>query len=353
MAVTARAYSYFLNFIKPAGTSRGVLLQKESHFILLSDGEKSGIGECGLLRGLSYDDRPNYVSKLNEFCDLVNSGTAISDLDLNDWPSINFGFEIAGKSLKAENPFLLFDNDFSRGTAGIPINGLIWMGSADQMKAEVAAKLNAGFSCLKLKVGALDFDSELAILKEIRAAFSKDTLEIRVDANGAFSKEEATFKLNELAKFDIHSIEQPIKAGQWEEMRKLCSKNILPIALDEELIGLQNTNEVLDFIAPQYAIFKPSFLGGWEATQQWILACENRQIGWWITSALESSIGLNAIAQFTAIHKNIIPQGLGTGALYDNNFDSPLEVKSGFLNFRSTFSWELSDVLRNFEKTAF
>jgi L-alanine-DL-glutamate epimerase-like enolase superfamily enzyme len=279
------------------------------------------------------------VSQLQHFCHLVNNGKAISELELDDWPSIKFGFEIAVRSLNSDNPFLLFDNQFSRSEAGIPINGLIWMGSAEQMKEEVSKKLNDGFQCLKLKVGAIDFESELEIIKQIRKVFSKDTLEIRVDANGAFLAADAQSKLVHLAKLDIHSIEQPIKAGNWSAMQRLCAQEILPIALDEELIGLKNTNEVLDYIKPQYAIFKPSFLGGWQSTQNWINACNVRNIGWWITSALESNIGLNAIAQFTANQDIQIPQGLGTGALYHNNFDSPLVVQSGYLYYQKTMPW--------------
>lgn len=344
MAVIASSYPYFLDFIKPAGTSRGIMLDKESHFIVLKDQGKIGIGECGLLRGLSIDDRPNYVSQLQHFCRLVNNGKAISELELDDWPSIKFGFEIAERSLNSDNPFLLFDNQFSRSEAGIPINGLIWMGSAEQMKEEVSKKLNDGFQCLKLKVGAIDFESELEIIKQIRKVFSRETLEIRVDANGAFQATDANNILQKLAKFDIHSIEQPIKAGNWSEMQRLCALEILPIALDEELIGLKDTDEVLNYIRPQYAIFKPSFLGGWQSTQNWINACENRNIGWWITSALESSVGLNAIAQFTANQNVKIPQGLGTGALYNNNFDSPLKVQTGYLYYQNTISWHSPDI---------
>ena len=240
-----------------------------------------------------------------------------------------------------------YDNYFTQGNP-IPINGLIWMGKVDFMRQQIIAKLENGFTCLKLKIGAIDFATELELLASIRQEFSADEIEIRVDANGAFTPETALEKLQRLAEYDLHSIEQPIKQGQWEQMALLCEHSPIPIALDEELIGINQTKEkqeLLDVIRPQYIILKPSLVGGFRASQEWIAEAEKRNLPWWITSALESNIGLNAIAQFTANTNNNLPQGLGTGQLYTNNIPSPLEVEAGQIYYRHDLTWDFSPLI--------
>jgi o-succinylbenzoate synthase len=323
--------SFTLHFKQPAGTSRGTLLEKQSWIIKLEQDERIGIGECGILKGLSADDRPGYEAKLSEVC--AKPDYFVENLDrLAEWPSIQAGLEMAAMDLRAKQPFILFENSFSTGEAGIPINGLIWMGDRDFMKDQIRTKLKAGFDCLKMKIGAIDFNTELDILKSIRQVAGSEDLVLRVDANGAFSPEQAMSKLDKLSRFDIHSIEQPIKQGQWSEMAALCKESPLPIALDEELIGVIDyalRADLLDSIKPPFIILKPSFIGGFRGSDHWIELAENRGIGWWATSALESNIGLNAISQWTASKGVKMHQGLGTGQLYTNNFDSPLEVEAG------------------------
>lgn len=333
---------YILNFKMPGGTSRGVLNEKETWFIVLDDDGKKGIGECGLLRGLSIDDVPEYENKLAWVCQNIHLGFEELFSGLQDFPSIQFGLEQAFKSLGSKNSFELFPSHFL--TKGIPIsiNGLIWMGDENFMLDQLHQKLEAGFKCIKMKIGAIDFDKELAILNSIRSRFSPEEIELRVDANGAFSKNEALDKLNRLSEFDLHSIEQPIKQGQWEAMGNLCASSPLPIALDEELIGIFDVTkkeELLQTVRPQYIILKPSLLGGFKKSQEWIDLADRYRIGWWVTSALESNIGLNAIAQWTFQLSTTMPQGLGTGSLYTNNFESPLEVKHGSLYYTTKSNW--------------
>ena len=216
------------------------------------------------------------------------------------------------------------------------------MGSQDFMLEQIMEKMNAGFTCIKLKIGAIDFEKELELLRFIRAHFTASQMEIRVDANGAFAYMEALSKLSQLAEFELHSIEQPIKNGQPDKMAKLCLETPLPIALDEELIGCVNIEDkanLLDRIAPQFIILKPSFVGGFAGTQEWIDLAQERGIGWWITSALESNVGLNAIAQWTHTLNPDMPQGLGTGALYTNNIDAPLVVENGALWYDPKKGW--------------
>jgi L-alanine-DL-glutamate epimerase-like enolase superfamily enzyme len=219
------------------------------------------------------------------------------------------------------------------------------MGEKQFMFDQIKSKLEEGWNCIKLKIGAIDFEAELELLKYIRSQFSKSDIELRVDANGAFSPDNALEKLHRLAEMDLHSIEQPIKQHQWNEMAELCEKTPLPIALDEELIGIFDFAEkrkVMETIQPQYLIFKPSFIGGFKGTQEWIDLCDEFKTPWWMTSALESNIGLNAIAQWTAILDNHLPQGLGTGQLYTNNIESPLRVNGGFLTYENNGEWDLS-----------
>lgn len=330
----ARYRKYSLHFKRPSGTSRGILTEKETWFLILEHNEKKGVGECGLLSGLSADDRPDYEDKLKWVCANIDLGKDALWESLIEFPSIQFGVEMAFASLEAENPFELFPSEFTKGQKSIPINGLVWMGDEGFMKQQIEEKLASGFHCIKLKIGAIDFDRELQLLDFIRSNYSEQQIEIRVDANGAFYSKEALFKLQQIAGFKIHSIEQPIAKNQHDMMAELCKNTPIPIALDEELIGvflLEQKEALLQKIKPQYLIFKPSFIGGFRGTQEWISLAEKYHIGWWITSALESNVGLNAIAQFTYLQNSKMPQGLGTGGLYTNNFESPLIVEHGHL----------------------
>ena len=336
---------YILNFKNPSGTSRGVLNTKETWFLIVEQDGKKGIGECGILRGLSADDRPDYEEKLTWTCQNIHLGKDKLWEQLIEFPSIQFGVEMAFESLASSNPFLLFPSEFTEGKKTISINGLIWMGEPQFMKQQIEEKLAQGFNCIKLKIGAIDFQKELDLLHYIRANFDEKSIEIRVDANGAFNEFEALNKLNQLSGFKLHSIEQPISVKQYDSMAELCRKTPIPIALDEELIGVFNYSEkeaLLQKIKPQFIILKPSFIGGFKGTKEWIDLAEKYQIGWWITSALESNIGLNAIAQWTFLQNNSMPQGLGTGGLYTNNFDCPLEVKNGQLQYNSEIDWEVN-----------
>jgi o-succinylbenzoate synthase len=345
--MTANYKHYILNFKLASGTSRGILKTKETWFIILNDNNKTGLGECGLFRGLSIDDRPDYEEKLQWTCNHINLGLNQLLKELTEFPSIQFGLEQAFKSLQSVSPFELFPSEFTSGNSSIPINGLIWMGSETFMKDQIKDKLNAGFNCIKMKIGAIDFDTELTLLKSIRREFSSNDVELRVDANGAFSPEQALEKLKRLSQYDLHSIEQPIKQGQFEEMAKLCEQTPLPIALDEELIGVCSVTkrkELLQIINPQYIILKPSLIGGWQGSLQWIDVAEANGIGWWITSALESNVGLNAIAQWTYTLHSKLPQGLGTGSLFTNNFDSPLQVKNGTLRYVINQNWDMTNL---------
>lgn len=338
----ATYHKYILNFKNPSGTSRGVLTQKETWFLILKQNGRTGIGECGILRSLSYDDRPGYEEKLSWVCSNIHLGPEVLWKELREFPSIQFGVEMAFRSLNAEDPFLLFPSDFTRGSDSIPINGLVWMGEEDFMKEQIVDKINQGFRCIKLKIGAIGFETEMKLLKFIRREFSPEDIEIRVDANGAFPASEAMEKLKRLSGMSLHSIEQPIKAGQWQEMAALCEKTPVPIALDEELIGVTDVTEkkkLLQTIRPQYIIFKPSLIGGIKGTGEWIDCAGTEEVDWWITSALESNVGLNAIAQYTYTLDNKMPQGLGTGGLYSNNFETPLEVQSGELWYNPSKKW--------------
>lgn len=343
--MTASYKKYILNFKRPSGTSRGVLTEKETWFLKISDGDNFGIGECGILRSLSYDDRPDYEEKLKWVCNNINLGKEMLWEELREFPSIQFGVEMAFKSLKVEEPYLLFPSAFTEGKDSIPINGLIWMGDKEFMKQQISEKIEAGFNCIKLKIGAIDFETELDLLKSIRSNFSEKEIELRVDANGAFSPDDALKKLQLLSQFKLHSIEQPIKQGQVNAMTELCRDTPLPIALDEELIGVTDVTEkarLLQTVKPQYAIFKPSLIGGFKGTTEWKSICEDNGIDWWITSALESNIGLNAISQWTYTLSPSLPQGLGTGGLYTNNFDCPLVVEQGNIKYDPSKKWEIN-----------
>jgi len=319
------------------------MTDKETWFIVIEHDGKKGIGECGILRGLSCDDRPDYEEKLAWTCANIHLGKDLLWEALLEFPSIQFGVEMAFQSLVSETPYLLFPSDFTQGQKSIPINGLIWMGEESFMKEQIEEKLATGFRCVKLKIGAIDFDKELQLLRFIRANFTAEQVEIRVDANGAFNEIDALNKLIQLSEFELHSIEQPIAKNKTDRMSELCKTSPFPIALDEELIGVFSVLDkeaLLLKIKPQYIILKPSFVGGFRGTQEWISLAEKHQIGWWITSALESNIGLNAIAQWTFLQHSLMPQGLGTGALYTNNFDCPLEVDRGQLWYDTNRNWD-------------
>ena len=327
-----------LHFIQPAGTSRGVYTTRQSYYVTLSDDNVPGIvgiGECATLPDLSCDAMPpkEYERILKGFCDDLCQSGKIDKEAMRPYPSMLFGLETAKRQLDNGGGIDLFNTPFGRGEEGITINGLIWMGTFDEMFQRLEAKLKAGFHCVKLKIGAIDFDKELRLIQHIRQHFSRKEVELRVDANGGFTPDNAMQRLEALAKYDIHSIEQPIRQHQWKEMARLCKNSPLPIALDEELIGVNDLTEkngLLDTIQPQYIILKPSLHGGISGTREWIKLAKERGIGSWITSALESNIGLNAIAQLTAdIYGPHITmaQGLGTGQLFSDNIPMPLEIR--------------------------
>ncbi len=343
--IQASYKKHILNFKQASGTSRGVLKTKETWFLILNNEDRQGVGECGLFRGLSIDDRPDYEDKLKWLCENINKSLGELLSELTKFPSIQFGLEVALKSLESQNTFELFPSQFTQGKASIPINGLIWMGTETFMRQQIKEKIDTDFSCIKMKIGAIDFQSEINLIKSIRKEFTSRDIELRLDANGAFLPSEALEKLKILSEFDLHSIEQPIKQGQIEQMAQLCASTPLPIALDEELIGIftvTKKKELLQTINPQYIILKPSLVGGFKGGDELIQVAEQSEIGWWITSALESNIGLNAIAQYAYIKQSKLPQGLGTGGLFTNNFESPLEVKKGTLQYNTNVNWKFN-----------
>lgn len=329
--------SKLLHFLQPAGTSRGVYNTRLSFYLKLTSDEQPdvvGVGECATLPDLSCDAMPlnEYERKLRTFCDEYERTGVIDYEAMRAYPSMLFGLETAVAQFNAKGSLNFFDTPFGRGEEGIPINGLVWMGTFEEMFERLEAKLKAGFRCIKIKIGAIDFDQELQLIRHIRSTFSRNDVELRVDANGGFTPEEALSRMEALVQYDIHSIEQPIKQHQWTEMARLCAATPLPIGLDEELIGVnerQKKIELLDTIRPQYIVLKPSLHGGMAGTAEWIQLARERNIGSWITSALESNVGLNAIAQLTAsIYGTNIrhAQGLGTGQLFADNIEMPLKV---------------------------
>jgi len=343
--IKATYYKYILQFKTPSGTSRGILKTKETWFLYLSKEDKFGVGECGLFRGLSIDDRPDYEDKLKWVCNNIELGLDILLAKTIHFPSIQIGLEQAFLSLQSPSPFKLFVSNFTESNKSIDINGLIWMGDREFMNDQIKEKIAQGFRCLKMKIGAIDFATEVQLLASIRKEFSINDIELRVDANGAFKPSEALEKLKILSNYDLHSIEQPIRQGHYQEMALLCEETPLPIALDEELIGVFDVTKrtkMLQIIKPQYIILKPSLVGGFKESLEWIELAKKSGIGWWVTSALESNIGLNAIAQWTATLKSSMPQGLGTGGLFTNNFDSPLEVYKGGLYYNKNKNWNFN-----------
>jgi len=347
MDINVAIHPYILQLKKPSGTSRGILTTKETWILKVWHNDTPqifGLGECALFKGLSCDDKPDYETLLKSLTPTLPPMSQVLDI-LREYPSILFGLETALADLNNGGQRIIFPSDFTNGDKAIQINGLIWMGTKAEMLAQIKEKLAQGFSCLKLKIGAIDFDAEIEILKAIRNEFDAKTVEIRVDANGAFSPKDALSKLEKLSKFHIHSIEQPIKAGQWSEIARLCQQTPVAIALDEELIGINNLvlkKELLETIQPQYIILKPSLHGGFAGSEEWIKLANKMQIKWWATSALESNIGLNAIAQWCATNIIDMPQGLGTGQLYTNNFDSPLTLAGERLHYDVAKKWNLS-----------
>jgi o-succinylbenzoate synthase len=344
---------YTLNFGFPAGTSRGVLHHHTIYVIQLwhkTAPEIVGIGEAAPLPGLSLDYVPNFENQLASFCEQVNKAQiteaeALLSLLPKNLPSLYFAIETALADLVHLGKRQLFDTPFYKGQLGIPINGLIWMGDKPTMAKRIYQKLDEGYKILKLKIGGISFAEELELLAEIRANFSAEDLEIRLDANGAFSPNTALAKLEQLAKYHIHSLEQPIAAGQVSAMKDIVNQSMIPIALDEEMIGLQDPTQketLLAEINPHYIILKPTLLGGFQATEQWINLAQKQNIAWWVTSALESSIGLNAIAQFTSQYPLERPHGLGTGQIYTNNIASPLMVENAHLHYQQNVGWDLA-----------
>lgn len=325
-----------LEFKKPATTSRGIYTDRPIYLLSIHNAINPnvvGVGECAPLAGLSIDDRPDYENELRKLVRQINNNKA-DDFNFTEFPSIKFGLETALLDLKNGGRKIIFQNLYSIGRMGLPINGLVWMDDIESMREEVLEKIKRGFECIKLKIGALDFEKELKLLAFIREQKDGDKIILRVDANGAFKNSEAKEKLQELKPFNLHSIEQPIKRGQWELMRELCETSPVPVALDEELIGIHQENDIeqiLNHINPQYLVIKPNLLGGFVQSDLWIKQAEKRKIGWWITSALESNIGLNAIAQYAANLGVKTHSGLGTGQLYTANFTPYTHIRDGYL----------------------
>jgi o-succinylbenzoate synthase len=337
---------FILNFKREAKTSRGTLIQKKTYLFLIQKENQIGYGECAVFRGLSIDDVPNYEQKMAWVCHHINIGKEKLLAQLIDFPSIQFGLEQAFLSLNASNPFELFPSKFTESKDQILINGLIWMGTPSYVKQQIEDRIKEGFTTIKMKISALNFQSELSIIESIRKKYSAKEITLRLDANGAFTPEMAIQKLDELAKFDIHSVEQPIKQHQHNEMEKLCRNSPIPIALDEELIGVfkkQEKQQLLEKIKPQYLILKPSLLGGIKGCNEWIELAEKLQIDWWITSSLESNLGLNALAQWTYTLQKNATHGLGTGSLFTNNFSCPLKIKDGILCVKKDVKWQKSE----------
>jgi len=346
--IKAKSELLEFKFQRPATTSRGTHSSKKVHFIILyhsDDPSIAGVGECSHFPGLSYDDVKGFKQKLAQTIDRINQGDYYTDNTLTEWPSINFGLETAWKDLRANGSKILYPSGFTDGKDSIWINGLIWMSDKNEMIRQIRQKLNDGFTCLKMKIGALDLREEIEVLKFIREHCSAEELEIRVDANGAFTRSESLEVLKILSEFHLHSIEQPIAAGHPEEMAKLCAVSPVPVALDEELIGkhsMTSRRKLIDTIKPQYLVLKPGLLGGLAACKDWITLAQEKETSWWITSSLETNIGLNAIAQWTYTLQNHIYHGLSTGSIYTNNIRSPLYLHGERLYYDPERKWDLS-----------
>lgn len=331
---------YTLKFKKAARTSRGALIDRKIWLIHVARYDASaaeyGTGECAPLPGLSIDPMPTYEEMLQQVCMAIDRYSYWLTEGLQSYPSIRFGLEMALIDLAQGGKQIWFPSLFTEGKAFVQINGLIWMGTKEEMQKQIDAKLKEGYSCLKLKIGALSFDDEIALLRHIRTRYSTKTLQLRVDANGAFSPHDVLEKLKQLSMLEVHSIEQPIAPGQLEEMSRLCQISPIAIALDEELIGITDVSQkkaLLEHVQPHYLVLKPSLLGGFSSALEWISLATEQKTDWWITSALESNIGLSSLAQWTFTLHHPMPQGLGTGQLYENNFTSPLFLQGDKLFF--------------------
>ncbi len=342
---------YTLTFSEPAKTSRNTLEEKPTFFLTLKDPETEmvGLGECSPIPDLSVEGVNDIEAKLKEICLTTNLNEHPQNFlgALQELPAVKFGLEMALKDFNNGGHRILFDTPFSRGDHVLPINGLIWMGSYESMKQQIDEKISNGFSCIKMKIGAINFEEELKLIQYIKSTYT-EAIEIRVDANGAFSPVDALEKLKLLSKEGVHSIEQPIDVNQWQEMKALCKNTPVPIALDEELIGISTTHkkqELLKAIEPQYLILKPSLLGGFNECEEWVKLANQYNIDWWVTSALESNIGLNAIAQWASYMEVKRPQGLGTGQIYNNNIESPLTIQDGHLIYDPSQPWETTKVV--------
>ena len=358
MSLKAVFTKYTFDFKFEAGTSRGVLTQRDCYFIKIFDTENPsvyGLGEAAPLKGLSVDDRPDFELQLLALCEHFNSfNLEVFPWNLNiileqildkKFPSVVFAFEMAMLDLLNGGKRIYFDNEFTKGERELVINGLIWMGSKETMFERINEKLIEGYDTIKMKIGAIDFDMECELLAYIRERFTKEQITLRVDANGAFTEKDVRPKLERLAQYDLHSIEQPIRQGNIALMAALCADTPVDIALDEELIGMRDYTEkyrLLKQINPQYIILKPTLVGGFQQSREWIETANRLKIGWWLTSALESNVGLSAITQFTAEYQQLMPQGLGTGQLYHNNIPSPLEVKHGKITNNLANPWDES-----------
>jgi O-succinylbenzoate synthase len=346
--IKAKIITREFRFQRPATTSRGTHLNKKVHFILIyhtDDLSASGIGECSLFPGLSYDDINDFAEKLNQTVDRINQGDYYTDSGLSEWPSINFALETAWKDFRSMGSKILYQSEFTEGKDSLGINGLIWMDRKEEMIRQIRQKLNDGFTCLKMKIGALDLEDELEVLNFIRTQYDAEELEIRVDANGAFKPNEALGIIKMLSDFDLHSIEQPLAPGHSDDMAKLCELSPIPVALDEELIGkhsMATRRKLLDTLRPQFLALKPGLLGGLASCKDWISLAAEKNIGWWITSSLETNIGLNAIAQWTYTLQSNIYHGLSTGSLFNNNIPSSLYLHGERLYYDPDRKWDLS-----------
>lgn len=338
--MTASFKAHTLSFTFDAGTSRGVMKTRKTWFISIQDGGLLGIGECAPLEGLSIDNLEQFDEKLQWICDNIKMGFPKLYDQLEEFPSLRAGLEMAFISLRGKHPYDLFVNPFSQGKAGIPINGLVWMNNADHMEKQMAKKIKEGFKCIKMKIGAINIADELAIIERIREKYEPWDLEIRLDANGAFNRDNVFDIIDELSDLEIHSIEQPVHDRKL--LAELCAESPIPIALDESLIGLHSKGDkeaLINDILPDYIVIKPTLVGGFRAAEDWIDLAEANGIGWWVTSALESNVGLNAISQWLGNYPLRIYQGLGTGSLYSNNINSPLTIKKGKLHLQRTKDW--------------
>jgi len=345
-------FSYKLQFIKPATTSRGSMDFHQVYYIQIGDGIKIGIGEAAPLKGLS-TDYSTVKDGLKLLKEHYNDGVPIVDIPLDDFPSVKFAFETALNDYTHGGKHIIYDTPFTSSNKPIETNGLVWMSNSKSMLNEALTKVDEGFTTIKFKVGSLDFDEECRMIEQLRKYYNSWKITIRLDANGAFANTDALEKLKELKRFDLHSIEQPIKAGQWDLMEELVSKTPIDIALDEELININvynDADQMLKKIKPHYIILKPTLLGGFTNSDQWIKFAEKYCKGWWATSALESNIGLNAIAQWASKYKNPMPQGLGTGLLYTNNLLSPLQLQDGYLLYNPSGKWAGLETLETIEK---